>query len=154
MTRCRARVASVLGFAASACFLAQSSDSVFGERVQYATLADARRAELFARGWLPDVLPEGAGPIAVARDPESSARCGRAVFPGAGRTALVEALLEFGFDAFVAEPPAPRGCPFRPPAAGPKRRVFRNGEGDAQPAFAAVGDGVLFFWVAPPEVEG
>lgn len=154
MTRYRSHAASVLGLAASACFFAQSSDTVFGERRQYATLADARRAELFARGWLPDVLPEGSGPIAIAHDPESSARCGRAVFPREGRAALVVALLEFGFDAFVVELPVPRGCPFRAPAPGPTRRVFQNGEGEAQPAFVALGDDVLLFWVARPEADG
>ncbi len=123
----------------------------FSERVRYADVAAARAAGLFAEGWLPDVLPDAAGPIDHARDAARPGHCARAVFPTRARAAVETALLDYGFDVTVAALPARDGCPFGAPVGETTRR-FRNGEGREDTArWATVGEGIL--WVFDPTAD-
>ena len=58
------RIAPVLGLLLAGLLAAACS----GAGKTYATLADARAARLFERGWLPDILPPSSQRIAVATD--------------------------------------------------------------------------------------
>ena len=48
------------------------------KQARYETVTEARSAGLFSRGWAPDVLPKGAGPVIEAHDLDTNARCFRA----------------------------------------------------------------------------
>jgi hypothetical protein len=115
----------------------------------YATLGSARSDRLFERGWLPEVLPDDAGPIVEAHDLDTNARCSKSVFPAEASAQVSQALRDLGFEPFSGElPPLPFSrCPFSLETARSTESAFVNTTGAASDReFAVVGDSVLYFW--------
>ncbi len=48
---------------------------------RFEDVSAAEREGFFDRGWLPDVLPIGAGPIVEVHDLDTNARCSRSGLP-------------------------------------------------------------------------
>jgi hypothetical protein len=115
----------------------------------YPTISSAHSDRLFERGWLPEVLPAGAGPIVEAHDLDTNARCSKSVFPAAASAQVSQALRGLGFEGFSGElPPLPFSrCPFSLERARSSGSAFLNTRGaDSDWEFAVVADGVLYFW--------
>ena len=62
----------------------------------YATVEAAQADRLFERGWVPAVLPQGAGSIVEAHDLDTNARCSKSMLPPGGFAELSEALVALG----------------------------------------------------------
>jgi len=73
------------------------SDSI---RTEFATLADAKAARAFERGWLPPLLPEEATCIVEVNDLDANVGRGSFRFPPGGMAAYLERL-EKGHGAAV-----------------------------------------------------
>lgn len=115
----------------------------------YPTLAEARSDRLFERGWVPDVLPPGAGPIVEAHDIDTNARCSRSSFPSESSARVAQALRAIGFETYSGElPPLPFSrCPFSIEHAQATGAALRNANGSASSrGVAVVAEGVLYFW--------
>ncbi|MDH3458535.1 MAG: hypothetical protein OER90_16965, partial [Gemmatimonadota bacterium] len=115
----------------------------------YPTLSSAQSDHLFERGWLPEVLPAGSGPIVEAHDLDTNARCSKSVFPADASAQVSQALLALGFQAFSGElPPLPFSrCPFSLERARSSESAFINTRGaDSDREFAVIGGCVLYFW--------
>jgi len=116
----------------------------------YPTIEAARADRLFARGWIPDVLPDGSGPIVEAHDLDSNARCSRAAFPSGAIAEVSAALNSHGFVPFrSALPTLPFArCPFSLAEAQrgrPPLHKTHNALSDTE--FAVISEeGVLYFW--------
>ena len=120
------------------------------KQARYDTLAEARSAGLFSRGWAPDVLPEGAGPIAESHNLDTNARCFRATFSSDSlevvRSALVKASFATDSRATAAWPSPEEFCPFSRSDVEAGRLLYRSTE-QSQHAYVAVrSDGILYFW--------
>jgi hypothetical protein len=81
---------------------------------RYATIQDAKKDKLFERGWVPEVLPETAGPLTEAHNLDTNARCALVEFPA---SELDEVLIGFsreGFERYEGDIPALplNSCPF------------------------------------------
>ena len=81
---------------------------------RYATVQDAKKDQVFERGWLPAVLPDTAGPLTEAHNIDTNARCALAEFPPDMFDEVLEALTRDGFQTHDADSPAPplKLCPF------------------------------------------
>jgi hypothetical protein len=81
---------------------------------RYATIQDAKKDRLFDRGWVPDVLPDTAGPLTEAHNIDTNARCALGEFPVGAFDEVVAALSRNGFERYDAIAPAPplSSCPF------------------------------------------
>jgi hypothetical protein len=118
----------------------------------YKSIADARADGLFKRGWMPDVLPDDAGPLTEAHDLDTNVRCARSRIGGSVHPDLVARLHRLGFEDIEGSAlGSPAGfCPFgrsdvNTAAYGLRRRNARIGDQE----FAAVTrDGEFFFWSA------
>jgi hypothetical protein len=115
----------------------------------YSTLEAARANRLFERGWVPDVLPSGAGPIVEAHDLDSNARCSNSSFPADASDEVVSRLRAVGFESYSGELPALpfSNGPFSLGTARSHGLALHNPRGRAShQEFAVVADGVLQFW--------
>ena len=97
-------------------FLVLAASSACNEQpvTRYATVADAKNDRLFERGWVPEVLPDDAGPLTEVHDIDTNARCAVSKFSPARFDQVLAALTREGFqrkDAAVPSPPL-GGCPF------------------------------------------
>ncbi len=139
---------ALLCAAACAHLLAEVDQLAVASGQRYDSVAAARTAGLFADGWIPDVLPAAAGPLVESHDLDSGARCARAVFPKAQRSALVHALLEYGYDLFRGEAlPSQDTCPFPVNELRAPGERFRNSDGSsAFELFAFVGEDIVVLW--------
>lgn len=102
----------------------------------------------FERGWLPDVLPNEAGPIEEVHDLDTNGRCSRSDFPTQHRKDIERALRAIGFNHYAMPLPEPpfRNCPFSLAEAS-RSEVFLAKATSLGTEFAAIDkDGVLFFW--------
>jgi hypothetical protein len=118
----------------------------------YETIDAARSDRLFDRGWVPDVLPPGSGPIIEAHDLDTNGRCSKSQFPGDGASGVHEALLGLGFEPFRDEPPTPSLsiCPFSVSDLDQGRAALSRAPAQSDDReFAVLADGVLFFWSTP-----
>jgi hypothetical protein len=93
------RMAAVLGILSlSAC---ESS------RFSYSTVAEAREAQMFEKGWLPDVLPESAHSIRITTWVDVGRCRGRFDLPESDLAAFLESLtserVRFRYDAWQEE---------------------------------------------------
>src|SRR5688572_1093358 len=81
---------------------------------RYATIQDAKKDRLFERGWVPDVLPETAGPLTEVHNIDTNARCALGQFSASDLHEVLAALSRDGFEPYDAELPAPplSNCPF------------------------------------------
>ena len=61
-------------------------------RETYPTAEAARAAGLFARGWVPDVLPPGSGPIIEVHNLDTNQHCSRSQVPPLAVPEVVAAL--------------------------------------------------------------
>lgn len=128
------------------------------ERVseRYGDAASARRAGIFERGWLPDVLPSNAGPIVAVHDLDTNARCSRSEFPPAAKTEVHSRLLELGFHRLDGSLPGLpfKACPFTLEMAhGTGVILVRPGAREIE--IAAIDTaGILLFWTADPDQTG
>jgi hypothetical protein len=119
------------------------------KQARYNTVAEARSAGLFSRGWAPDVLPEGAGPLAESHNLDTNARCLRATFSPDSLEIVRSALMQVGFsaDSEATAPPSPNEfCPFSHSdvQAG---RLLRRSKEQSQYEYAALHDsGLLYYW--------
>lgn len=114
---------------------------------RYSTLEAARADRLFERGWVPDVLPQGAGPIVEAHDLDTNARCSKSGLPPGGSAEVSEALMSLGFESSSRRPePLPfLSCPFdldEAMASGASLLVARD-------EHAVVTERTLYFWSHP-----
>lgn len=142
------RVGIALAFVAA---VACGAPSEFQVR-SYSTLEAARSDRLFERGWVPDVLPGGSGPIVEAHDLDSNARCSRSEFPSEASLRVLKALRASGFEPFSGEFRALpfSECPFSLEEVRSAESALLNPRGeDLDREFAVVADGVLYFWSAP-----
>jgi hypothetical protein len=120
------------------------------KQVRYDTVAEARNAGLFSRGWAPDVLPEGAGPIAESHNLDTNARCFRATFSPDSLEAVQSALVQEGFatdsKTTAAWPSPEEFCSFSRSDVEAGQLLYRSTE-QSQYEYAAVrGDSLLYFW--------
>jgi hypothetical protein len=117
---------------------------------RYETVADARADRLFERGWLPDVLPDHAGPIVERHDRDTNARCAVAEFPATAMNAVISALVDSGFGRTEAHAPALpfRSCPFAlSEVRSAEHRLQRTNPDVGDLEFAALAPrGRLLFW--------
>ena len=83
-------------------------------RETYPTAEAARAAGLFARGWVPDVLPSGSGPIIEVHNLDTNQHCSRSQVPPLAVPEVVAALETAGFARYSGSVSAPplRACPF------------------------------------------
>ena len=81
---------------------------------RYSSIQDARKDRLFERGWVPEVLPETAGPLTEAHNLDTNARCALGQFPANEFDEVLAALSRDGFERTDADVPAPplSSCPF------------------------------------------
>ncbi|MFA5206807.1 MAG: hypothetical protein WC708_20595 [Lentisphaeria bacterium] len=78
------------------------SDSI---RTEFATLADAKAARAFERGWLPPLLPEGATRIVEVNDLDADVGRGSFSFPSRSLVAYLR-LLEESHGASIRKIPS------------------------------------------------
>ena len=118
--------------------------------MSFETVAEAREAGLYTRGWAPDVLPDGAGPIGEAHDLDTNARCLTAAVPSES-LATVEAALEA--EGFVtvnsaADSQPEDFCPFVTADLAGTRLLHRD-RGDLGIEYAALSEaGTFYYWSA------
>lgn len=119
-------------------------------RNQYASVGLAREAGVFARGWLPDVLPDMAGPLIEHHDLDTNARCASVSFDRDSVTVLTDRAHASGFSGYDGTPPPPsqRWCPFDESDRQRARQVLvRFTEFDRE-FIALTDDAKLYFWSA------
>lgn len=98
----------------------------------YATLTDASAAGVIGRGWLPDVLPEGAITIAGTYKIDSGDRCWQATVPAASVPEVEIRLISAGFSRWEGDvAPLPsfdwfRSCPFDLETISHRNEVWRR----------------------------
>jgi hypothetical protein len=120
------------------------------KEMSFETVAEAREAGLYVRGWAPDVLPDGAGPIEEAHDLDTNARCLAATMPSESLATVRAALEAEGFVALstAADRQPEAFCPFA--AAGlAETRLLHRDRGDLGMEYAALGAaGTFYYWSA------
>jgi hypothetical protein len=81
---------------------------------RYATIQDAKKDRLFERGWVPQVLPDTAGPLTEAHNIDTNARCALAAFQPSTFDEVLAALSSEGFQRYDGGVPSPPlwACPF------------------------------------------
>lgn len=126
-----------------ACFLGEHQVNT------YDTVDAARSDRLFERGWVPDVLPPGSGPIIEAHDLDTSSRCSKSSFSVNANRDVQAALRSLGFEAEPGERlPVPIGiCPFDAGevANGGVALVRQAGQSGGREV-AVLAKGSLYFW--------
>ena len=131
--------------------------SLFGcMRVEerFETVAAAREAGFFERGWLPDVLPDDAGPIFDQHDLDTNKSCSRSELPADALSEVKDALQALGFEPYESQlPEAPfRACPFSlEEVEGAALIVSRVSPRLLEFAAVSKNQGALFFWSVSPE---
>lgn len=120
-------------------------------REEYSSLAEAREAGLFSRGWLPDVLPLGAGPISHVHDIDTNSHCSRSRISSDSAAVVRQRLDLLGYLPSASRPEPPDlGCPFTAEGV-PESGVLRGDAVAGSTRFAAVSDsGVLLIWSERP----
>lgn len=120
------------------------------KQARYSTVDEARSVGLFSRGWVPDVLPEGAGPIEEAHDLDTNARCLRAAFSPDSLEVVRSALGQAGFatDSRVAAAwSSPEEfCPFSRSDVETGRLLHRSTEQSQYEHVAVRGNSILYYW--------
>jgi hypothetical protein len=116
---------------------------------RYSTVQDAKKDRLFERGWVPEVLPETAGPLTEAHNIDTNARCAMAVFPANMFDQVLSSLSKQGFQRHEADVPAPplRVCPF---SIGDFRRssiVLRRAGANGDMELAGLGKNGTFMFM-------
>jgi len=117
----------------------------------YETIDAARTDRLFARGWVPDVLPSASGPIVEAHDLDTNGRCSISEFPSTRADDVAEALSALEFAPHRGDlPTLPLSiCPFKLSEIPPTARVLRRSRAEsADTEFAAISNEALFIWSA------
>ena len=101
-------------FSISIGVLALSSACGDSTVTRYSTVQDAKNGRLFERGWVPEVLPDTAGPLIEAHNIDTNVRCALAEFPPATFAEVLAALSRVGFHHYDAPVPPPplNACPF------------------------------------------
>ena len=121
-----------------------------GERVveRHATVTEARRAGVFARGWLPDILPDTATGLVALYDLDTNARCAGARFDPRGRAAIRGAATTLGFAVYPGARPGPpfKGCPFLVGNVIEADEVLRRDGGWSSEFLILTADGQMYFW--------
>ena len=121
------------------------------KQARYETVTEARSAGLFSRGWAPDVLPKGAGPVIEAHDLDTNARCFRAALQpdSAGAVRFALSLAGFASGGEAATWQEPEGfCPFSRSDVEEGRFLHRR-KGKRGIEYAALGnEGMLYYWSA------
>ena len=121
----------------------------------YPSTIEARSDGVFERGWLPDVLPNDAGPIVEFHDLDTNRRCSVSDFPAAGVASVIASLNGAGFEAYqgtLPKLPSSR-CPFSRLEAlsGESEFVgYRSKQRDSD--IAVVSGGRLFLWSSSMKV--
>ena len=89
-----------------------------GERLveRHETVTQARREGVFARGWVPDILPDTATELVALYDLDTNARCAGARFDPGDRAAIRGSATTLGFAVYRGARPGPplKGCPLLP----------------------------------------
>jgi hypothetical protein len=113
----------------------------------YATHEAAQADRLFERGWVPNVLPQGAGPIVEAHDLDTNARCSKSALPPGGFAEVSEALVALGFRPSSMQPqPLPFAkCPFHLDEALSSGASLLVAPGQ----HAVVTESAFYFWSHP-----
>lgn len=139
------RITSICALIAVSCCTACGETSV----TRYETVRQARADTLFDRGWVPDVLPEDAGPLIEVHNVESNERCTFAQFPPAAFDIVQTALLRQGFEQHQGPIPKPpfRACPFSADAFGRAAIILRRRGLNGDQEYAAIDKGGTFFFV-------
>ena len=117
----------------------------------YETIEAARSDRLFARGWVPDVLPSEPGPIVEVHDLDTNARCSRSVFPSASADDVADALVVLEFAPYRGDlPRLPLSiCPFNLSEISEAARILTRLRAESSDVeFAAVANEALFIWSA------
>src|SRR5262245_2175210 len=82
---------------------------------RYADVVAARRDRLFERGWVPDVLPDAAGPLVESHDLDTNARCACSKLSPESVDAVISSLEAAGFARDSSRVVLPlQTCPFKP----------------------------------------
>lgn len=118
---------------------------------RYATVAEARAAGFFARGWAPDVLPDRAGPVTEAHDLDTNARCMRATFHPDSFAVVRSALARTGFITHSGTVQGPRfgRCPISESEVEAAQLTLRQDRQQAGIEYVALhAEGVLYYWSA------
>ena len=116
---------------------------------RWKTVAEARRADLFARGWVPDILPNNAGPLVEVHNLDTNARCASARFAAADLASVRRSAAAVGFLPYDGERPGPplAGCVFLNGDALDAGEVLRRPAYDnAESDFLILADGRMHFW--------
>lgn len=119
---------------------------------RYGTMAEARAAGLFTRGWVPDILPDTATALVGLHDLDTNARCAGARFAPRDRASIRDSALRAGFavhDGVRPAPPFPR-CPFAVGAIVQADEVLRRRARDDSEFLILTPVGQLHFWSGAP----
>ncbi|MGV3518580.1 hypothetical protein [Luteitalea sp.] len=115
---------------------------------RYETLADARRDGVFARGWVPDILPATATALVELHDLDTNARCAGARFQPVDRSSIRSTAMAVGFAVHEGARPAPpfRGCPFLIGNIMKADEVLRRDGSTGAEFLILTTDGQMHFW--------
>jgi hypothetical protein len=116
---------------------------------RYKSVKDARADRLFDRGWVPDVLPDEAGPLIEAHNIDTNDVCAKAEFEPPMLDSVLSAVAMKGFqhDEGPLAPTPPRACPFRDADITKDWLRFRKADSGGPNEFIAVDKGgTLLYW--------
>jgi hypothetical protein len=123
-----------------------------GERTvnRWETVAEARRDGVFARGWVPDILPDSATALVGLHDLDTNARCAGARFQPRERRPVRDAAEAIGFVVHEGERPSQpfTGCPFLIGNIVRADEVWRRDETGASEFLILTADGQMHDWSA------
>lgn len=124
-----------------------SDDTRISNRFDTKSAANAQ--EFFLRGWLPDVLPQSAGPIEEVHDLDTNARCSRSKFPPDQSGQVEQALQREGFVHYEGSLPSLpfNSCPFSHSHVAKSGLILiRRSTLGSELAAIDQQDGLLLFW--------
>lgn len=123
-----------------------------GERTaqRWETVAEARKDGVFARGWVPDILPDTATALVELHDLDTNARCAGARFAPPDQRAVRESAEAIGFVLHEGERPAPpfSGCPFLLGNILKADEVLRRRDTGGSEFLILTVDGQMHYWSA------
>jgi hypothetical protein len=117
----------------------------------YESVKQARADRLFERGWIPDVLPDDAGPLIEAHNIDTNARCAVARFSPGAFDDVIGALSREGFEPYHGHVPSRplRACPYHEDEVRNASIALQRRRPDDAREFAAIDRRGTLVYVVP-----